>query len=301
MASESTEESLWASSLAARLRLLQASFADETSATREQYLADEVERALKSVSTARRGAHLDALAEHFPNWQSVMPAGAAAEPGRTATPELLLAGLIEAAPALSADARRDFARQLQAAGYAVESTTNPLAALAPDVAKKLGLATGQPLHPERAVKMVVGLNEFVLALDQLVWTLWKQLAPRSNYRKEAEFAKLTGPYLSGDAEVSTQVVAQPLEKTRRLIAALLGAVGRVGQTYAKKHSSLFAPEEIEKLAKNEKKWNESVEFACWRKFRDQHKEHATEPAIENEIQEAVVKSAETLLLGRSAN
>ena len=48
----------------------------------------------------------------------------------------------------------------------------------------------------------------------------------------------------------------------------------------------------------EKKWNESVEAACWRKFVQQAKEHASEPAIEHEIQEAIAKAAENLILGR---
>jgi hypothetical protein len=298
MQSESSEASNWAGTLAARLRLLQTSFADDSPATRQQYLTEEVERSLKAVSASQRGEYLAALAEQFPDWQAAAPP-AAPETGPL-SPESLLSALVAAAGGLSAEQRQEFARQLQAVGLAV-APANPLAGLTPEMVKKLGVPPGQPLHPERTVKMVVGLSEFVLALDQLVWTLWRQLSPRSNYRKEAEFVKLTGPYLSGDPEVSTQVVAQPLERSRRLIAALLGAVGRVGLTYAKKHSALFSPDEIEKLAKNEKKWNESLEFACWRKYREQYQEHATEPAVENEIQEAVAKAAENLILGRAAS
>ncbi|HYV32465.1 MAG TPA: hypothetical protein VEO53_15345, partial [Candidatus Binatia bacterium] len=163
----------------------------------------------------------------------------------------------------------------------------------------VGLAPGAPLHVERAVKLLVVESETVLALDQLGWTLWKQMAPRSAIRKDVELAKLSGHYLSGDAEVSTQQLIQALEKTRRLIAGLMGAVGRAGNTYAKKLVGRLSPEVIQDLAKMEKKWAESVEQASWRAYERLANEHLSEPAIENGIQEAMVKVAEDLMTGRS--
>ena len=151
---------------------------------------------------------------------------------------------------------------------------------------------------ERAVKLLIMTTELALALDQLAWALWKQVAPKSTIRKESELNRLAGSYLAGDAEVSSSQLSQPLEKTRRLIAGLLGAVGRAGSSYAKKYISRLSPEMIEDWAKMEKKWNESIEAACWRKFVQQAKEHASEPAIEHEIQEAIAKAAENLILGR---
>jgi len=100
------------------------------------------------------------------------------------------------------------------------------------------------------------------------------------------------------AAAGTSQLAQPVEKTRRLIAGLLGAVGRAGSTYAKKYAAHLSPEVIEDWAKMEKKWNESIEAACWRKFVTQAAEHGSEPAIEREIQEAIAKAAENLILGR---
>ena len=113
-------------------------------------------------------------------------------------------------------------------------------------------------------------------------------------------AKLSGQYLSGDPEVSTQQLIQALEKTRRLIAGLMGAVGRAGNTYAKKLVGRLSPEVIQDLAKMEKKWAESVEQASWRAYERLAQEHLSEPAIENGIQEAMVKVAEDLMTGRSA-
>ena len=131
-------------------------------------------------------------------------------------------------------------------------------------------------------------------------SLWKQLAARSAIRKEADLLKLIGPYLAGDTEVSTQQVAQSLEKTRRLIAGLLGAIGRAGSTYARNHAARFAPDVIKDLALMEKKWSEGLEQVCWRKYEQHAKEYSTEAAIENEIQEGIAKAAENLVMGRGA-
>jgi len=57
-------------------------------------------------------------------------------------------------------------------------------------------------------------------------------------------------------------------------------------------------EVIEDLAKMERKWTESVEVTAWRIFQRLAKEHLSEPAIENGIQEAMVKVAEDLMTGR---
>ena len=288
--------------MAARLRLVQASFADEAAESRRQFLGEELERALKQVASSQRPSYLAALAERFPAWQATRPAEAVEGPVTAVpeTPQDLLARLLELAPALPPESRLEFSRKLQAAGFAVQVPAAGLTSVPAELLKRFGLVPDQAVQPERALKMLAGLVDLVLALDQLVWTLWKQLAPRSNYRKEAEFAKLAGPYLAGDPEVPTQLVAQPLEKTRRLIAALLGAVGRAGSAYARKHASFFAPDTIEGWAQMEKKWSESLESVCWRKYCEQYKEHAADPILENEIQEAVAKAAENLILGRGA-
>jgi hypothetical protein len=302
MASHLTEEDLWASNLASRLKLVQVNFADESASTRQGYIGEEIDRALKEVVPSKRESYLDALAAHFPAWQSPAPVPARSGDAATApeTPESLLERLIESASGLSQEAKSGMLNSLRQAGFPVPQGGSAGFELSPEMQKKLGLKDGENVDPQRMVKLAAGLTELVQALDQLVWTLWKQLAPRSSYRKESEFIKLVGPYLSGDAEVSTQVVAQPLERTRKLIAAFLGSVGRAGSTFAKQHVGRFAPEVIQDWARLEKKWNESLEYACWRKYQEHFKEHSSEPAIENEIQEAIIKATENLIMGRMA-
>jgi hypothetical protein len=163
----------------------------------------------------------------------------------------------------------------------------------------LELDAGKPLSPERTPKLALALATVFLSLDQLVWTLWRQLNGRSVYRKEAEFGKLAGPYLGGDGEVSSEQVRQPLERTRRLIAALLGAMGRSGANFARRHSADLAPESIENAARQEKKAFESLDAASWRKYRELYKEYATEQTLESQLQQEFVKAAEELLRGVS--
>jgi hypothetical protein len=296
------EEALWASGLAARLKLIQANFADDPPQVRQGYLTEEIERALKSVSPTRRKLYLDSLAERFPAWdglrsaaQSDFKVGAA-----PLQPEELVANLIQLAPSLSPETRAAFASQLQAAGLSVKESADAFLEIPPELQKKLGLPSGKKLQLERAVKLLAITTDLALVLEQLAWALWKQVAPKSSIRKESELSKLAGSYLAGDAEISSAQLAQPVEKTRRLIAGLLGAVGRAGSSYAKKYVTRLSPEVIEDWAKMEKKWNESLESACWKKFVQQAKEHASEPAIEHEIQEAISKAAENLILGRVA-
>jgi hypothetical protein len=302
MESHLSEEALWASGVASRLRLIQANFADDPSSVRQSYIIEEIERALKPVSPTKRKVYLDTLAERFPAWEGVRsaPRSDVAVGPTPLTPEELVARLVELAPTLSPEARTAFANQLQAVGLSIKESPNAFLELPPELQKKLGLPAGRPLQLERAVKLLVITADLALTLDQLAWALWKQLAPKSAIRKETELNKLAGSYLAGDAEVSTAQLAQPVEKTRRLIAGLLGAVGRAGSSYAKKYVSRLSPEVIEDWAKMEKKTFESLESACWKKFLQQSKEHASEPAIEHEIQEAIAKAAENLILGRVA-
>jgi hypothetical protein len=282
--------------------LIQANFADDPSSTRQGHITEEIERALKPVSPTRRKIYLDSLAERFPAWEGVRSAARSDVKVGAAplTPEALVARLVELAPTLSPEARAAFAGQLQAAGLSIKESASAFLELPPELQKKLGLPPGKPLQLERAVKLLVITAELAIALDQLAWALWKQLAPKSVIRKESELNRLAGSYLAGDAEVSTAQLTQPVEKTRRLIAGLLGAVGRAGSSYAKNYVARLSPEVIEDWAKMEKKWNETIETACWRKFVQQSQEHASEPAIEHEIQEAISKAAENLILGRAA-
>ena len=296
MQSHLSEEALWANSVAARLRLLQASFADDDPHQRQAFLAEQLDQSLQQVSPSRRDVHLRALEELFPTWSAPV-----AQAGPKATAPLALEQLMEqlgtATAALSETEKAGVADKLRKAGLPIEASQPPASAALPELSKVFGIADGAPLNADRTQKMVLGLSALFLALDQLVWTLWRQLNARSIYRKDAEFGKLAGPYLTGDTEVSSEQIRQTLERTRRLIAALLGAMGRSGANFARRHSADLAPESIENAARIEKKAFESLEAASWRRYRELYKEYSTEQTLEGQIQQEFVKSAEELLRG----
>ena len=121
----------------------------------------------------------------------------------------------------------------------------------------------------------------MLPLDQVVWAIWKQLAPRSVYRREADTAKLVAQYVSGDLEVATQQLTQALERTRRLVAGFVGAVRPASSVFAKNHVRRFSPDEIKGLGEMERTIMLSLEVASWRAFVRLANEHLSEPAIQN--------------------
>ena len=302
MESHLTEEASWASGAAARLRLIQANFADDEASLRQNYLAEELERSLKTIPPSRHEAHLQALNELFPAWGGRMATPVPAPDGggarRAQTPEELLEEFIAAAAALSEAERAEFVRRLQQAGLAAAPEPGVARAEgAPEFWKFFGIADQKPLNLERSQKMMMALGGVFLALDQLVWTLWRQLNTKSIYRKESEFGKMAGPYLASDGEVSTEMVRQPLERTRRLVAALLGALGRGSSNFARRQSTALSPDSIESAARIEKKAFESLEAASWRKYKELFREYSTEQMIESQVQQEFVKAAEELLKG----
>lgn len=299
MESHLSEEALWASAVAARLRVLQANFADDDPKMRQDFLVQELEQSLKGCVPEKRKARLEALAQRFPSGPASGPVRAPSGPEPAAeTPDELLARVLDLLPGLSPEQQAQFVQQLQQAGLVPDHPAAGAFELAPELQKRLGLDGSQALSAERGAKALSMVLDMVLTLDQLAWTLWKQVASKSMVRKEGDFAKLSGEYLTGSSEVSTAQLLQTLERTRRLTAGLLGAVGRAGGVFAKERARLFDPNAIAAVAQSEKKWNESIEFACWRKYVQLCKEYGAEGAIEKAIQEAMARAAENLIMGR---
>lgn len=300
MESHLSEESLWAGALAARLRLIQADFADDDSATRQDCVNQEIEHALKGCVPDKRKTLLAALALRFPAWQSSTPIRETQAPvplSAPEAPETLLEHVLEVLPSLPAAQQADFIGRLKHAGLVPEPAGAEFR-VSPELLKRLGLDASRSFGTDRVAKTLAILLDTTLALDQLAWTLWKQIAPRSVARREADFAKLSGEFLAGGNEVSAAQVMQTLERTRKLVASLLGAIGRAGAAYARERARLFDPDAIQASAGPEKKWNESMEFASWRKYVQLCKEYGAEPVIEKGIQEAIARAAENLMMGR---
>jgi len=305
-----SDEAVWAAGVGTRLRMLQASFADDDAAARRDYLAEEIERNVREIPASRRKAHLEALAERFPEWGVV--SGAEAEevvepepaPAAGPSPATLASQLVEMAATLSEAEREDITNQLLSVGLAARvssgATTQESDEVPPELQKKLGLDASQALDRKRAIRLVAVLIDLVVTMDQVAWNVWKNLAPNSRVRRDpgptGDLRKLAGPFITGDSEVSTAQVTQLLDKTRQLIAGLLAAVGATGEAFARQYLTRFSPRSIKEAADAEPGFFIGPEQKCWRKYTELFNE-VSGVTIENEIANAIVKYTEDLILG----
>lgn len=256
------------------------------------YLADEIRRAMDTVAPAEKSAYLEALAEHFPAWETASPdltVDVAPVPVSEVVNQLL-----NRLPELSATDRE----RLETV-FNTGPANGAVDAAHLDLWKKLGLdATSSP-SSERIWRLLGSLIEFYAALDQLGWTLWRSMGVKSAFWKEAEFSKMVGPYLAGDSEVSTDHVRQTVERTRRLVAAIIGAPGKAAADVANAQSASLSPDTIEVAARSEKRTLESLDAACWREYKSRYSAHYTASHVEAAIQQAVAHAAEDLIGGRT--
>ena len=307
-----SDEISWAARVGARLQMLQASFADDDSTARTGYVEEELDRALREVPATRRGAYLEALAERFPSWESKAHAPAAQAPSAGAprdaaadTPEELVSRLAALAPTLSNDARWTLSYQLQQAGFSISVPSGAAASadtdeVPPELQKRLSLEPGQMIDRKRALRLTAVLIDLVVTMDQVSWSLWKNLAPNSIVRRDpgatGDLKRLAGPYLLGDNEVSTTQLTQVLDKTRQLIAGLLTAIGATGETFARQFLGRYSPQAIKDLAEADPGFFIGAEQKCWRKYIQVFNE-LSGVAIENEITATIAKYTENLILG----
>ena len=296
----------WAAGLAARLRLLQASFADDPLEVRERTLRDELEQALKTVALGQRQECIEALAMEFPVPEASKEDGAGkakvAEATVPETPSVLVDRLIGLTRVMSPAECESIIAQFAAAGLFPAS--NGATEISEELKERLQkLAPGKRLDQTRALRILDVLIEFAWSLDQLVWEVWKNIAPRSIIRhdsgKHDDFRKTLGPYLTGDSEVSTEEVKQLVNKTRKLVSGLMAAMGTVGEIHSQKFLKRLSPDAIRRQALAEPGVFESIEKKCWRKYTAVFAE-MNEAAVEREILDAIKKYTEKLVLGADA-
>jgi len=297
-----SEASSWAQEVAGRLRMLQISFADDPPAERLEYLVGEIERSLKDVVDGRKAEYLHELGRRFPGPErigenSAVPAPAAIEPVKK-TAEELAEELLARAAELTKEAKSRLAGRFEAVGLMAMPDRG--LNLPPELRGKLGLTPDQPLDQERLNKLLAALFEMVVTLDNLIWNLWKTIAPKSAVRREYgdNFRRTVGRYLAGDREVATLQISQMLDKTRQVLTGLLSAIGPVGETYARHHLETFAPEKIRTAVEAASSgFLSNLEQKCWRRYVALASE-LNGPAIEKQVVDAIVSYAEEVVLGR---
>lgn len=287
-----------------RLRLIQADLADETAEARRAHLNDEVKAALEKVPLAERNAFLDAVEERFPAWEGGRVVSGAGEgtllsPTDMAEfndPAFLVRQLAKVADSMTDAQRREAGERLAAAGIAPAGVGEiPVDAVA-RAKESMRVPADADADTGRLLEAGALLAEQVVLLDTLVWKIWRQIAPDSAMRGKGTVAPTLTSYVTGGGETGRGQVASELEKFRQLTAALLSSVGKVGETVYGQISRL-SPHNIESLAKTEKKWNESVEMAGWRKYKEMAGK-LDQATVENEVMRAVARTVEEIIRPR---
>lgn len=289
----------WATSLATRLKYLQANLPDATPEARQVQIEQEISRALQELPLEKRGSHLYALAQAFPDWE--MAAAMAVTPAAAARlkPAELIQAFVQLIPQLSVEQRAAVKQQLAAAGV-VQAAGTPIEG-APLVAirSKLKLDADDPINGEQLATLFAVYAEAMLALDQLAWNVWRNAAPKSPIRRDVaqgDLRTVTRRALAGDAEAAAMVghVQKQIEASRQLIAGLLAGLGPAGKNFARRYQQRYTPDAVREAVRAEGGGKNDAQF--WKKHTELAAE-ITETVIEDDVQAAVVKYAEDLMRG----
>lgn len=287
-----------------RLRLIQADLADEPAETRRAHLNDEVKAALEKVSPGERNAFLEVVEDRFPAWEggrvvSGTGEGVMVSPTDMAEfndPGFLLRQLVKAAGSMSEEQRREAGERLAAAGISAGGAGEVPPESFARAKAAMQIATDASADTGRMLETAALLAEQVVLLDTLAWKIWRQISPDSSHRASGSIGATMASYVSGSGETGRGQLAECLERFRQLNAAMLSSVGKVGGTvYAQ--IARMSPHNVESMAKAEKKWNESVELAAWRKYSELAGK-LDQATVESEVMRAVSKTVEDIIRPR---
>ena len=305
MKGASLETNRWAAELAARLRLLQSSFADDPPEMRERILNEELEQALKAVALGKRKECIEALEEEFPVPEAAdlsrRTEKAPDLPPAKDDPAVLVERLLNLVRTMAPEESAAILKQIHDSGLLPPGMQGASLEVPEELLKRMEkLAPGKPLNLRRALLLLEILIEVTGNLDQLVWRVWKNIAAKSVIQHEAgaygDFRKILAPYLSGDSEVSTDQMKQIVNKTRKLASGLMAAMGTVGEINANKYLDRLSPDAIKKIAEADSGVFENLEKKCWRKYIGVF-ESLNRASIEREVLDAIRKYTEKLVLG----
>ena len=305
MSDTQTDKSQLVVATANRLRMIQTDLAETSPEIRQQYLSDELERGLANVVPAERAAFLDELQTLFPTWEPRIDrrkngdgsSGESASDRRELDdPSFLVQRLAELAPSMSDADRRAAAARLRDAGLGAEGRQVWPEQAAQKLRVHLKLPENAEIDPLRSMELLHWMTDLVNSLDQIVWSTWKAVSPRSDIRGAGEVRKTLPAYLSGDANLSRADALQQVERLRQMTAAMISAISQAGYQYAQQHYTRFAPDRIEAVARQDKKTLESAGVACWRKYCELFGT-ADQATIERDIMQLIGEYAERLMKG----
>ena len=244
---ESEDPQTWAKRIGQHLSFLQARLPHDSPEQRRAALEEELRRALLSVPDVRRSACLDALAARFPSWEFATVAVQSPSAIAKRTSAEIIKDFIALVPQLSETEREQVKRQLSELGV-VDPARNPFdAETRTELQARLKVSRDEPIEPQRLSRLFVALADTMSSLDQLVWNVWRTIAPKSRIRyekAEGDLRTLVRRSVTGDAEVSAAQVQKQLEATRQLISGFIAGLGPAGKTFFSRYQERYAPDAI---------------------------------------------------------
>jgi hypothetical protein len=251
-----------------------------------------------------RQAFLEELMTRFPTWDPSVeltpldednPVLSVTDERELQDPSFLLTRLIDLLPVLSDEERQALVERLSEADLVPEIQHHWPEHPAKALAAALDLEDEISLDMAPLLELAALLVAFVRSLDQLAWETWRRMAPRSTIRRPTRVRGTARKFVGGDTEVSREQLSEDLDTLRRLIASLISAVGQAGRQFASNYHRNLSPSEIEEIVKTEGvKFYESPKAKYWDKYCDLAK-GIDEQAVEREILEAIVSTAELLM------
>ncbi len=293
-------EDQWAATMAANLRLLLAAGADESAAQRDALIEDQVTRGLDTLPLAQRARSFERLKAHFPALSAAGYATtSAAATGPVPTePAEVVAIVSDAWVRFSPEQREALREQLAGLGIAdapAEATDFS------EVKKVFALAPNDPLVPQRFSRLTITETDFLIKVDQLAWSVWKQIAPQSPVKREnpyGDFRAMLRRYLKGDPEITDLHMAQQIERTRQLALSLMGALAIPARAFLKRYQNRYSPDAVMDTVKIEggsggmfsgppekKFWLKYVEFAA----------DINEHTVQADMMESIARSVEDMM------
>jgi len=288
----------WAASLVTRLKYLQTNLTEATPENRQVYMEEELRRALQELPLEKRGSHLYALAQAFPEWELAAATVTAPAAAARQTPEEIVRAFVQLAPSLTGEQREKVKQELAALGLVLPSPQPLEGEALTGVRTKLKLESEDPINVTQLAKLFAAYAEAMLALDQLAWNVWRNAAPKSPIRRDiaqGDLRTVTRRALAGDAEsaVAQAAVQKQLEASRQLVAGLLAGLGPAGKNFARRYQQRYTPDAVREVVRAE---GGKGDLQFWKKHTELAAE-VTETVIEDDVQAAVVKYAEDLMRG----
>jgi hypothetical protein len=288
----------WAASLVTRLKYLQTNLTEATPENRQVYMEEELRRALQELPLEKRGSHLYALAQAFPDWELAAATVTAPAAAARQTPDEIVRSFVQLVPSLSGEQREKAKQQLAALGLVLPSPQPLEGEALTGVRTKLKLDSEDPINVTQLAKLFAAYAEAMLALDQLAWNVWRNAAPKSPIRRDiaqGDLRTVTRRALAGDAEsaVAQAAVQKQLEASRQLVAGLLAGLGPAGKNFARRYQQRYTPDAVREVVRAE---GGKGDLQFWKKHTELAAE-VTETVIEDDVQAAVVKYAEDLMRG----